>query len=578
VKFLGAAVAIVGLVAFAVDPLLDSQWHLKARSAEVAGANVVAEWSSTRGAGVVIGIVDDGLQRTHPDLEPNYVSGPSYDFNFDDPDPSPDAGNKHGTAVAGVAGARDDNGMGVAGAAPRASLAGLRLIAAGTTDAQDAAALNYQPNAIHIASNSWGPADDGMTLDGPGPLTRAAIASAVTNGRDGKGRIFTWAAGNGRGYGDDCNFDGYANQRYVIAVGALADTGQQASYSESCSALLVSAPSNGGSRAITTTDLVGSAGYSSGDYTSSFGGTSSATPLVAGAVALMLARNPNLTWRDVQHILRRSSFRLNPTDAGWTTGEFPHNEKYGFGQLDATAAADMAATWTSVGAELSIAPASRSLNVAIPDNDATGVSDSIAIASAESGFTVEHVEVEFTATHPYRGDLRVTLTSPGGVVSTLAPVHDDPGNDFSQWRFSSVRHWGESPIGTWRLNVSDRVAADPGTWNSWTLRVYGWRNLTGDTPVSGLVLASHITDLRQRINAVRAARGLAAFSFTDPTLTAGATRIRAVHITELRTALAQAYTAAGLTPPTYTDPGLAAGFYIKAVHINELRTAVRALE
>lgn len=473
-----------------LDPLLENQWHLKARSLEIGGTNVRAEWPTTRGSGVVIGIVDDGLQWTHPDLQPNYLSSASFDFNFNDADPSPTTSgscstgaNCHGTAAAGVAAARDDNGIGVAGAAPQASLAGLRLIALGTTDLQQASALNYLPNTIDIASNSWGPSDDGRTLAGPGPLTYAAMQSAVTSGRNGKGRVFVWAAGNGLANSDNCNFDGYANSRFVIAVGAVTDAGAQASYSESCAALLVSAASNGGTRSITTTDLVGANGYDTiGDYTNTFGGTSSATPLVSGAVALMLARNPNLTWRDVQHILRRSSFRLNPGDSGWTAGPYPHNEKYGFGQLDAQAAADMAAAWTNVPGEATpLTPGTRTVNLVVPDNNATGISDAVAV-SADPNFVVEHVEVDFTATHTYRGDLQVTLTSPAGVVSMLAPVRGGDSNDnFSAWRFGSVRHWGESAVGTWTLRVSDRAALDVGTWNSWTLRVYGYRS---GTPVT----------------------------------------------------------------------------------------------
>src|SRR6185436_2047641 len=118
----------------------------------------------------------------------------------------------------------------------------------------------------------------------------------------------------GRASNDNCNFDGYANSRYGIAVGAVDDNGQQAPYSESCSALLVSAPSGGGTRGLTTTDLVGPAGADPGDYTNGFSGTSAAAPVVSGVAALMLARNPALTWRDVQHLLVRSSRQVDASD------------------------------------------------------------------------------------------------------------------------------------------------------------------------------------------------------------------------------------------------------------------------
>ena len=460
------------------DPLIEQQWHLKPRSQEPAGANVRPAWQVATGAGVVIGIVDDGLQHTHPDLQSNYVPALSWDFNGNDSDPGPAyfspcdmGGDCHGTAVAGVAAARGDNAIGVSGVAPRAALAGIRLISDPVSDAQIAEAIAFQLNAIHIANNSWGFVDSLGSLD---PLSEAALETAIAQGRGGKGRIFVKAAGNEGDIGDNCNFDGFANRRYVISVGALSDLGYQSNYSEPCSALFVSAPSNGGNRSITTTDLMGGYGYGSTDYTSSFGGTSSSTPLVSGVVALMLSENPALTWRDVQHILARTSAKVVPWDSGWTTGIFSHHEKYGFGLVDAEAAVNLAGSWIPVPSENLIAPVSRTVTQPIPDNDANGRTDSITVGSQPATFRIEHVEVVFSATHPHRGDLEVTLTSPAGVVSRLAtPRIWDGGADFSAWRFGSVRHWGESPIGTWTLRVADRAAGYSGTWIGWTLRLYG---------------------------------------------------------------------------------------------------------
>jgi subtilisin-like proprotein convertase family protein len=188
----------------------------------------------------------------------------------------------------------------------------------------------------------------------------------------------------------------------------------------------------------------------------------------------MLAQNPSLTWRDVKHILVRSSYKINPTDPGWSSGPFSHNEKFGFGLVDAQAAVNLAATWTNVAAESAIPAVTRTLNLTIPDNNATGLTDSITIGSEFSNFIVEHVEVVFNATHSWRGDLEVRLTSPAGVVSQLATVRDsDSGDNFSSWRFGSARYWGESAAGAWTLRIADRAAADVGTWNSWTLRIFG---------------------------------------------------------------------------------------------------------
>src|SRR5688572_15295255 len=156
------------------DVLLENQWHLKDRSLEVGGANVRKAWLTSVGAGVVIGIVDDGLQYTHPDLSPNYLASASWDFNSNDADPQPFATAGHGTAIAGLAAARGDNTIGVSGAAPQASLAGLRLTSVVATDSQEASAFGFQPHVIDILNNSWNPADTGLMMKAPGPLAAAA--------------------------------------------------------------------------------------------------------------------------------------------------------------------------------------------------------------------------------------------------------------------------------------------------------------------------------------------------------------------------------------------------------------------
>ena len=346
--------------------------------------------------------------------------------------------------------------------------------------------FTHQWNAVQIENHSWHRSDDGRTLEAPGPLAEAALSNAAAQGRSGAGRIFVWAAGDGRIQGDNCNFDGYANSRFGIAVGAVDDTGRQAFYSEACSALLVSAPSSGVpgvSRGLMTSDLVDADGFDPSDYTSAFGGTAAAAPVVSGVVALMLARNPTLTWRDVQHILVRTSRPVDAGDTSWTSGPFPHSEKYGFGVVDAAAAVRAAARWTNVPAERVTRAVTHAVGVPIADNNPAGVSDEIWIGPEYAGFSVEHVDVEFTAGHPHRGDLEVTLTSPDGIVSHLAPARPgDSGVDFSAWRFRSVRHWGESAAGTWTLTVTDRAAGNVGIFSGWSLRIYGTGPATTPPP------------------------------------------------------------------------------------------------
>jgi kexin len=459
------------------DTLFNDQWHLRntGQGGGVAGedVNITPVWDTYQASSnEIIAIVDDGLEISHEDLSQNVIPGLSWDWVDEDTDPTAEI---HGTSVAGVAAARGFNNQGVTGAAPLAGLVGHRLLYA-NTDANEADALTRNKNLIDIYSNSWGPFDEGWLLEGPGPLTEDAIKSGVTYGRGGLGNIYVWAGGNGEYNGDNSNYDGYANSRYTIAVAASNNFGTHAGYSEKGANILLNAPSSGGPSflSITTTDRTGSLGYSNGNYTNAFGGTSSAAPLVSGIIALMLQANPNLTWRDVKHILIKTAEKNDPIDANWTTNGAGYNinHKYGFGRIDALAAVNAAFTWTSVGSETSTQGNSNP-NLPIPDNNSTGVTDTINISE---DIKVEFVEVYFTsADHTYWGDLEITLISPNGTESVLAESHylEEVYYTYNNWRFGSVRHFGESSIGNWTLRVRDLAAQDIGTFQSWTLKLFG---------------------------------------------------------------------------------------------------------
>ena len=460
------------------DPDFSDQWHLQNTGQTNGGlsgedANLTGAWESYQGTGVTIGIVDDGLDWDHPDLSSNYDSTNDYDFCNNDGNPSPSNWNAHGTAAAGVAAATGNNNLGVSGAAPDANLAGLLLIACNTYDSREAGALGHENQIIDIYSNSWGPSDDGSTLEAPGPLTVAAFENDVANGRGGLGNIITWAAGNGLDDDDDSNKDGYANARQTIAVTAITHQGDQTWYAEPGANILVAAHSDGGSpsEGITTTDIEGSSGYTNGDYTDDFGGTSSATPLASGVIALMLEANANLTWRDVQHILVHTSRMNDPNDNSWATNGAGHDvsHKYGFGAIDAGYAVSVAENWTSMPPEINTSSGSRLVNTAIPDNTSPGVTDTVMITDA---LQVEHVEVYVDIDHVFRGDLVITLTSPSGTESTLAQKQDDSNNDYD-WMFSTVHNWDEYSTGNWTLSVIDDGNGDTGTWNDWELVIHG---------------------------------------------------------------------------------------------------------
>lgn len=451
-------------------------WHLHNTSQNIGtlgeDVNVLPVWQQgIEGEGVTIGIVDDGLAYNHADLQTNYREDLSRDFQETtgdgvyDTDPAHEGNEWHGTAVAGVAAG---NGTGFKGVAPEASLAGLRLSpSSGATDLQVADALSYLHDDIDIYNNSWGPRDNGQFLGAPRPLSAMELHVGATQGRNGLGNIYVWAGGNGQQNGDNVNYDGYASSRYTIGVAAIDADGKQSYYSEPGASLLVSAYSSNETVGITTTSPTG--------HTANFGGTSAAAPIVSGVVALMLEVNPELTWREIQHILVETAKKNDPTDDDWTTNGAGHdiNHKYGFGAIDAAAAVNVARYWQGskkLDPEVQISSEFKVVNIDIPDNETQEVTSTITL---DEDIIIESVEVMFDADHEYRGDLEVVLVSPDGTESILAEKHNDPGDDYPKWLFTSNRHWGESSKGDWTLRVSDKKGGDIGDWNSWKLDVYG---------------------------------------------------------------------------------------------------------
>lgn len=225
----------------------------------------------------------------------------SYDVNSHDDDPMPhydmEDSNRHGTRCAGEVAATFNNSMCCVGIAYDARVGGVRMLDGDVTDAVEARSLSLNPQHIDIYSASWGPDDDGKTVDGPGELATRAFIEGVTKGRNGKGSIFIWASGNGGKDHDNCNCDGYTNSIWTLSISSATERGLVPWYSEKCSSTLATTYSSGSKdeRQVVTTDLHHSC-------TTSHTGTSASAPLAAGIAALVLEANSNLTWRDLQHI------------------------------------------------------------------------------------------------------------------------------------------------------------------------------------------------------------------------------------------------------------------------------------
>ena len=424
------------------DPIFGDQWHLF-NSVQVGhDLNVTGVWKQgVTGHNATVVMVDDGIDMYSNDLKDNYFAEGSYDFNDNKAEPKPQlADDKHGTRCAGEIAAVKNGVCGV-GVAWNAKIGGLRILSAVITDEDEAVAMNYKYQDNQIYSCSWGPPDDGKSMDAPGILIKKAMVNAVQKGRDGKGTIYVFAAGNGAGAGDNCNFDGYTNSIYSITVGAIDRKGLHPYYSEKCSAQLVVTYSSGSGDAIHTTDVGPNECYSN------HGGTSAAAPLGAGVFALALSVRPELTWRDLQHILVQTAVPVNiheKWDITFIGKKFSHT--YGYGKLDAYAIVEAAKRWKLVKPQAWFNSPWLHVKHPIPQGVEGLISsfevetDALKSANLE---LVEHVTVTMNVNHTRRGDLSVELRSPSGMVSHLSVERrlDEAKVGYEDWTFMSVAHW-----------------------------------------------------------------------------------------------------------------------------------------
>ncbi len=324
------------------DPLFSQQFQMNNTGQTIDGfagandadCNALEAWGiSTGSSSILVAVIDDGVE-PHEDLVNS--SGASRLLGGYTPatngNGTPNASGAHGEACAGIV-AASHNGIGVQGVAPEVLLRSVNIFAGGETTQDLANGITWaKNNGADVMSNSWGYTSCTFSST---TLTNA-INDANTNGRGGLGCVIVFASGNGY---KTC-VDYPADLPAVIAVGAFGNDGIKSEYSNAGPALDIAAPSNdvssGGflsGAGVRTIDRTGSAGYASGNYTTSFGGTSAACPVVAGVAALVLSVDASLSSPEVKSILYSTAIDM---------GSSGFDNQYGNGRVNALGAVQAA--------------------------------------------------------------------------------------------------------------------------------------------------------------------------------------------------------------------------------------------
>jgi subtilisin-like proprotein convertase family protein len=537
-------------LALPTDPAYARQWHLHTRLGNAdfdprSSTRCEAAWQLLNhfgSADVVVGVTDDGCKLDHPDFNSpgkfatwgyfrgeRLITGADIDAN---PGEMYKPGANHGTSCAGVIAGEADAVLTV-GAAPGCRLLPIQWESSGPSlfisDSKLLTVLDFVADKVDVLSNSWGivPGNTHALL-----VVNRIATLARTGGRRGRGIVFLWAAGN-----DNCPIEHNAQvdtpftngwnpdgSRWVgvrtarqfrndlvgipglMHVAALASTARRSHYSNYGTGIMISAPTNNSHkyrrltvRGLGVTTTTGEAG----GVTERFGGTSSATPLVAGIAALTISASPDLTALDAVSILKQTaskdlSFEGYPRtppasvdpDPSWDVSPIAPFDRGNFAD---TGAAD--GTWSPwfghgrADAQAAVAEALRRRGpsahktfrkdstpaLGIPDNDPAGVRSTIQFGDEAA---ISSVKVTVDITHTFIGDLRLTLTGPQGMPVVLHNRNGGSANDIRR-TFDPAQTpalsalVGQSLKGDWTLHVQDLAAVDGGRLNRWELEVEG---------------------------------------------------------------------------------------------------------
>ncbi len=503
------------------DPFYNQQWYLHhdGGSSLTTGSHIDIEraWDITRGnRSIVVAVTDDAIDLNHLDFQgPGKIVAPK-DFKDQDFLPMPSQSSEsHGTACAGIAVA-EENGKGIVGVAPGCALMPIR-----TTGFLDDVAIEQLfdyciANDASVISCSWGPAAVYFPLS---LRQRAAITRAATQGRQGKGCVIVFAAGNAnrpvsgtifeRGWlnnllqGPTNWLGGFTIHPDVITVSACTSLSKKSAYSNWGTNISVCAPSNNAppgmwfeqtgyistAPAVTipllglgmfSADLVGTLGYESGDFVREFGGTSSACPVVAGVAALVLSANPDLTASEVKRLLQETADKIVDRDAdpqlGMRLGTYDtngHSQWFGYGKVNAFSAVQAAKLRLTQGSSSDVQHlVGRNNNaVAIPDNNPQGITSGIRVNDSA---LVQEIKVTVNIEHEFLGDIEVNLQAPTG-QTVLLQNRTLGSRTQLQFTYSvettpALKQLLNKPaVGVWQLQVVDYAPMDTGTVRSWEL-------------------------------------------------------------------------------------------------------------
>jgi subtilisin family serine protease len=495
------------------DPLFPQQWHLHAPNDVppdlVASSGIFAPeaWETTLGSrDIVICVADDGFDLTHPDFQGEgkvvgklnafLTVGRMVSYN-DQVQPLTSQEDYHGTPCAGVALA-EVNGQGTVGVAPGCAFLPVRFPITSFDDAAMIQLFRRISREADIVSCSWGV--------GPGdsPLSRAFYdvlsELARTGGRRGKGLVICVAAGNNncpikdQGNTKPYRFRGQ-NRRIrtysgpidrwiaahpdVILVSGATSLKTRSAYSSWGKEVCVCAPTNNfddleqftprGLGIKTTDNEPFGLGFTDGDrYTDQFGGTSSATPTVAGVCGLILSQNPNLTAKEVKQILQDTAdkdLKIESETSVNEPGDFINGFSlwFGHGKVNAAKAVKtaMPATETTIDETITA-------NLEIPDSNTPVFSK---LDLSQTG-VISELRIGIDITHSFIGDLRIELMTPDGTSVILHNREGGSANDIRRIYTVTERPAlgalvGKSMQGTWSIRIVDTWKIDAGRLNSW---------------------------------------------------------------------------------------------------------------